>query len=194
MLKLAPEKRNQLLLVALVTVAVLVGQYYVLIKPQLARLKDLPAATKKAEGEYQQMVETIRSAQQIENKLAAATNALAELEDGMAKGDLNVWLYATIRSFARNYKVEIPNFSLAEKGSVTLLPDFPYKQVKVGIAGTAYFHDLGRFLADFENSFPYMRVQNLTITREAGGEVKPGQREKLFFKFEIVALVKPGSD
>ncbi|MCS7338011.1 MAG: type II secretion system protein GspM [Verrucomicrobiae bacterium] len=194
MLGISPEKRNQLVLVAVVTLAVLAGLYYILINPQRATLARLPAAIKKAEAELEKMRQTIRSAQQVEAELEAATAVLAELEDEMAKGDLNAWLYATIRSFARNYKVEIPTFSLAEKGPVTLLPDFPYQQVKIGIAGTAYFHDLGRFIADFENNFPYMRVQNLSITREGASSTRPGAREKLSFRCEIVALIKPGSE
>ncbi|MCX7723154.1 MAG: type II secretion system protein GspM [Verrucomicrobiae bacterium] len=194
MLGISPEKRNQLVLVAVVTLAVLAGLYYTLINPQRATLARLPAAIKKAEAELEKMRQTIRSAQQVEAELEAATAVLAELEDEMAKGDLNAWLYATIRSFARNYKVEIPTFSLAEKGPVTLLPDFPYQQVKIGIAGTAYFHDLGRFIADFENNFPYMRVQNLSITREGASSTRPGAREKLSFRCEIVALIKPGSE
>lgn len=194
MLKVPPEKRNALILVALATLGVLVGLYYALIKTQRDKLGGLPAAVKKSEADLERMRSAIRSAHQLENELTAATNALAGLEDGMAKGDLNVWLYTTIRSFARNHKVEIPNFGLAERGGVTLLPDFPYRQVRVGIAGTAYFHDLGKFIADLENSFPYMRVQNLIITRESEEQMRPGQRGRLSFKFEIVALIKPGSE
>ena len=37
---------------------------------------------------------------------------------------------------------------------VNLLPNFPYKQATLTVAGTAHFHDLGRFLADFENQIP----------------------------------------
>lgn len=181
-------------MVALLTVGVLIGLYYALIDAQRSKLAALPPAIKEAEEKLEKMRQTIHSAKQIESELASVSAELAGLENGMAKGDLNAWLYATVRSFARNYKVEIPQFSLAEKGNVTLLPNFPYKQVKIGIAGTAFFHDLGRFLADLENSFPYMRVQNLSIARESAGTVKPGQREKLSFRLEIVALVQPGSE
>jgi len=45
---------------------------------------------------------------------------------------------------------------------VTLLPGFPYNQATVSMAGSAYFWDLGKFLAEFENRFPYARIQNLS--------------------------------
>ena len=42
-------------------------------------------------------------------------------------------------------------------------PSFPFKQVKFTITGTAYYHDLGKFIANFENTFPHIRVVNLQI-------------------------------
>ena len=64
------------------------------------------------------------------------------------------------------------------------------EQIKVNINGTAYYHDLGKFIADFENNFPHIRIVNLTIEPASAGE--PGN-EKLSFRMDIVALVKPNS-
>jgi hypothetical protein len=53
--------------------------------------------------------------------------------------------------------------------------------------GTAHYHELGRFISDFENEFPHVRLLNLGI------ELVPtssGERELLTFKMEIVTLVK----
>ncbi|HTQ49209.1 MAG TPA: GspMb/PilO family protein, partial [Candidatus Acidoferrales bacterium] len=67
---------------------------------------------------------------------------------------------------------------------------FPFKEIRVTISGTAYYHELGKFLADFENSFPHIRVVNLALepvnATEAGNE-------KLSFRMDIIALVKPNS-
>ena len=71
-----------------------------------------------------------------------------------------------------------------------MLPQFPYKQIRVNINGTAYYHDLGKFIADFENTFPHIRIVNLTI--EPVNTADPGN-EKLSFRMDIVALVKPNS-
>jgi hypothetical protein len=71
---------------------------------------------------------------------------------------------------------------------VDLLPKFPYKQLKVSVTGTAYYHDLGKFIADFENTFPHIRITNLTV--DTGGATAEGG-EKLAFRMEVVALVKP---
>jgi hypothetical protein len=46
---------------------------------------------------------------------------------------------------------------------------------------------LGKFIADFENSFPHSRVVHLVVEPAVGPD---GNNEKLSFRMEIVALVK----
>jgi len=67
-----------------------------------------------------------------------------------------------------------------------LLPAFPFKQVKFAVTGTAYYHDLGRFIADFENTYPHIRVANLQVQPGDAGD----GAEKLSFRMEVIALVK----
>jgi len=60
------------------------------------------------------------------------------------------------------------------------------------LRGTAYYHDFGRFVADFENAFPYMRIQNIELDPASASAASPQQEpEKLSFRLEIVALVNP---
>ena len=71
---------------------------------------------------------------------------------------------------------------------------FPYKAAIFNVRGTAYYHDLGKFLADFENAFPYLRVQNLELEPAANSSATTtGEAEKLAFKMEIVALINPNA-
>ena len=85
--------------------------------------------------------------------------------------------------------MEIPQFSqLGSPMDVTVLPSFPYKQATLTVAGTAHFDDLGRFLADFENQFPHVRLVNLSVDANANSlTVEP---EMLSFKMDIITLVK----
>ena len=73
-------------------------------------------------------------------------------------------------------------------GEVDLMPHFPYKQLKVTVGGTAYYHDLGKFIADFENTYPHARIANLTL-EPVGGTADSG--EKLAFRMDIIALANP---
>jgi hypothetical protein len=72
-----------------------------------------------------------------------------------------------------------------------MLPNFPYKQATLTIGGTAHFHDFGKFVADFENQFPYMRLMNVTLEPASG--VLAADKERLSFRMEIATLVKPPS-
>ena len=95
-----------------------------------------------------------------------------------------------LRQFKAGYKVQIPQFNqLGSPMEVNLLPDFPYKQTTLTVAGTAHFHDLGRFLADLENQFPHVRLLNLSLDVNAAS-VEP---ETLSFKVDIITLAKPTS-
>ena len=181
------------MVVFLIALAVIAGLYFTLIKSQRAKLAAMPPRVEKAKRDLETMRHMIQLAQQTKAELKTVSVELAGVEEGMATGDLYAWLYSTIKTFQQNYKVDIPQFSAVELGDVALLPNFPYKQVKISIGGSAYFYDLGRFLADFENSFPCIRVQNLAVTQEGSHSPAATDEDKLAFRFEIVALVKPSS-
>jgi hypothetical protein len=190
--KLSKEKRDQLILVMLLTVGVLAGLWFGLITAQKRSLVTLDVSKSAAEKRLQQVKFAIESAEIIESRLQEATNLLAQTEATMASGDLYSWAINTIRKFKLPYKVEIPQFSQIDgPRDVTLLPNFPYKQASMTISGTAPFHDFGRFLADFENQFPYIRVLNVSL--EPMPIIGAADREKLTFKMEIAALVKPST-
>ena len=70
-----------------------------------------------------------------------------------------------------------------------MIPNFPYKQVRLSLFGTGYYHNIGKFLSDFENTFPHMRLVNLAI----GTTESADDSELLSFHVEVVALVKPNT-
>jgi hypothetical protein len=187
--KLTKEKRQQLVLVAISTVAVLGLLGFGLIKSQYARITRLAEAKVKAENKLTKMRETVKNATSLETQLATAKQTLADEEQDMATGDLYSWVVNTMRRFKAPYKVEVPQYGqLGGVSEVTLLPNFPYRQTTLTLSGSAHFHDFGKFLADFENQFPHMRVTNL------GMELNPaplsGEAETLSFRMEVAILIK----
>jgi hypothetical protein len=175
--KLSKEKKQQLVLIAMITVGALAGVGSGLIKGQydnLAQIADKKVTTQKK----------LAQADLEENR-----KTLAEQERDVAEGDLYSWVINTLRKFSADYKVELPQKSgLSGPMEMTLLPNFPYKQVSITVMGTAHFHDLGHFISDMENTFPHMRLLNVGI------EMMPpsgaGDPEMLSFKMEIITLVK----
>jgi Tfp pilus assembly protein PilO len=188
---LSKEKQQHLILIALVTAAVAVGWGLFVIKPQYKSRGSLALQEREAEQKLQQVKQTIARADQTESDLVDAKKRLEGIEQGMASGDLYSWAINTIRQFKLDYRVDIPQFSQIDgPRDVPMLPKFPYKQATLTIGGTAHFHDLGRFLSDFENQFPYIRVVNLSLEPISG--LVSSEKERLSFKLEISALVKPG--
>ena len=102
------------------------------------------------------------------------------------------WIILTVNTFKENYRVEIPQFSREVAAEVGMYARYPYRAVVFHLRGTAHYHDFGRFVADFENAFPYMRIQNIELDPSATSNANPqSDEEKLAFKMEIVTLVNP---
>jgi len=188
--KLSKEKRQHLVLVVVVTVAILglLGSY--LIKGGYQKISAMEQKKKTIEEKLAQMQKTVQRAKEIESDYQQTSEALTEKESGMATGDLYSWMQSNLRRFQRSYKVEIPQIgSVGTPEEVNFLAKFPYKQATVSIAGTAYYHDLGRFIADFENTYPLMRIMNLSL--DLSPSATAADRDKLAFRMDIVTLVKP---
>jgi hypothetical protein len=191
MKNLPKAKRNSLILVILTTVGLMAGVWFGLISFQKGNLKRLATDKISAQRKLADMKKMIDSAEGVEIELADARKDLTNVENGMASGDLLSWTINTLRRFKLAYKVEIPQFSQIDgPKDTTILADFPYKQATLTVAGSGAFHELGRFIADFENQFPYARVQNLSM--EPSTQVS-AEKEKLSFRMDIVVLVKPSA-
>jgi len=187
--KFSKAKRQQLILVALATLLVLAGVWYGVVNFQNDKLGEVSKKLQAAQNRLGKVQAAVKATDRIEEDLKAAAQKLTAIENSMASGDLFSWFVRMLREYQLNYKVDIPQISRELTGDVNLLADFPYKQATYTVRGTAFYNDLGRFLADFENHFPYIRVQNLEM--EPNLSSTPGEMEKLSFKMEIVTLVKP---
>jgi len=167
------------------------GLWFGVIRAQKSSLQVMTAKAEAAKEKLRLVKTAIATADQTEQQLAEARKELDKEEATMASGDLYAWAITTLRAFKLDYKVEIPQFSQVDgPKDVNLLPDFPYKQITLTIAGTAAFHEFGRFVADFENAYPHMRLLNLNLEPSTQNA---GDPEKLSFKMEIAALVKPSA-
>jgi Tfp pilus assembly protein PilO len=191
MKRLPPIKRNQLIGVVLGTLGLISLVYFLLISPQNDKNRALANSIGSETVRLQQMKDTIKQMQATASALADLTQQLNHAEEDVASGDLYAWTYDTIRRYKTNYHVDIPTTGQPSlPADCDLIANFPYKQIRFTLAGTAYYHDLGKFISDFENKFPHCRVLNVSADPAANG---PNGGEKLNFKMDIVALVKPTS-
>jgi hypothetical protein len=188
--KLPKEKRDRLILVMISTVMLMAVIYYGWIRSQDSNISRIKAETAAAGDQLLDIEDAIKKSEATTTALFDINEALSHAEDDMVSGDPFAWTYDTIRHFKTPYKVDIPTIGQPATGDVDLLATFPYKQLKFSISGTAYYHDLGKFISDFENNFPHIRVVNLDLD-PAGGTGEDA--EKLAFRMDIVALIKPNT-
>jgi Tfp pilus assembly protein PilO len=194
MKRLSPAKRNQLIMVILGTAGIIALIYFILIQPQKDKNQSLSVNISEETTRLQQMKTAIKQRATDDQTLTETVQKISEAEQDIASGDVYAWTYDLIRRFKSAYRVEIPSMSQPFLGEVDLIASFPYKQVKVSLNGTAYYHDIGKFIADFENKYPHTRVVNLTVEPAlTAALVGTAPGEQLSFHMEIVALVKPNS-
>ncbi len=199
MARLSKEKRNRLVLVIIMTIAIGIGLWYGIITTRQERLEETKASIRAAIDKLEKAKTLVKQAGKSEAQLADAMNKLKVVEDSMASGvDHYTWAIKLLEEARARHDVKIIETTRPVKGDVGLLPQFPYQAAIFTVRGAGHYHDFGKFLADFENSFPYFRVQNLSLSvgsDSIGGSDAPTAVtgvENLSFRMEIVALIKPG--
>jgi len=189
--KLSRDKRNALVIVILVFLGAAGGLSF-LIHCQYQGLGRIAQKKQDAQAKLHKVEDAVKHTSEIEADLASTGKALADLESDVASGDLYSWAINTFRVFKGGYKVDVPQISpVSTPADVDILPSFPYKQTTFIISGTAHFHDFGRFVADFENAFPHIRVLDLSM--EVNPSPTSDEQETISFKMEVAALVKPNA-
>jgi Tfp pilus assembly protein PilO len=191
MRRLSKQKTNQLIIVSVLILGLLAGFWFGVIQYQQDLISSLASRHADVEKNLKQVRDADKNSDRIEAELAAVEKALEMQEEDMApENDPYAWVYKSIRKFKERYQVDIPKCDPGAKADMNLFPKFPYKQFTVTISGTAHYHDLGKFVADFENQFPTLRVLNLDLVPAA--ERGEDDRDRLSFKMDIVTLVKSG--
>lgn len=185
---LLKEKRDSLILVGAGTLVLLALIIFELIRPQYATISNTKAKINDARANLQSREDAIKKADTISAQLSDLTYKIARAENDVATGDPSQWIYDTIRNFKEHYNISISVNGQLSMGTVELLPTFPYKQLKVSVGGTAYYHDLGKFIADFENAYPHAQITNLIL--EPAGNASDSS-EKLAFRMDIIVLANP---
>src|ERR1700761_1019406 len=99
MKNLSKEKRNQLVLVVIVIVAVIAGLWFSVIRSEQEDLRALAAKRLDDQTQLSQIGDTIKNSDKAKKELAAVNGDLANAERDMPSGDLYLTLVNTIRKF-----------------------------------------------------------------------------------------------
>jgi Tfp pilus assembly protein PilO len=192
MSKLPKEKRDKIILVALCTVVACAALWMGLIRSQNTRLKAAREEVEKSRAQVNRGQETLKSKDEVIAAYDEVAARLQQRETAMAApNDMYSWLIETLNKFRAGYRIEIPQFGRELPTEVGIFAKFPYRAALFSVRGTAHYHDFGRFLADFENAHPYIRVQNIELEPLADTPTTTKSQETLSFKMELLTLVRP---
>lgn len=196
MKNLPKEKRDKLILTVVGTAAAIAGLYLGLIKAMGESMEGMTKQTDDKKAKVVNAQRLVNSTSDLQKGLEEATAKLKVIEDSMASGDMYSWIILRVNKFREDRKVEIPQFSREVRTDVGMFPKFPYKAAVFTVRGTAFFHDLGKFIADFENAFPHTYLQNIELepaSNSSASAAVAAHPELLTFKMEIVTLINPNS-
>jgi hypothetical protein len=188
MIKLTKTQQDHLTGIGIGAVALVAALWWFGVKSAQTDL----AGTKKKSADMEKKLhdaETLmRRGDEIGETLQTRSDLLAKREAGLApERDTYAWLINTMNGFIQSRKgVNIDTYSPAEIGDVGMIPKFPYRWATFHLKGSGYYHDLGKFFADFENTYPYFRIQDVVLTVNGGPAMEP---EKLSVSFDLVAPV-----
>jgi hypothetical protein len=193
MAKLTKEKRDQLILTGLMSVMIIVAVWMLLVGPTRSALVALSGEVQSTADQLKEAQGLVARAGRIELEMKATGRFLTEMEKDMVEGDPNLWIRSTLNDFYRSAPrtMQLPAIGIPKDAEIGLLPDMPYKALVFQLSGSAYYHEVGKFIADFENRYPYVQVRNLDFRPDGSvGRFGPST-ELLSYTFDIVVPVKP---
>ena len=190
--RLSKEKRDRLILVAVVTVVVLAGLWYFGVHAEGLTLLDARKKTDDLRQKITTARELAKKGAAIEADTRQTQDKLTAIESTMLPvGNEYMTLFNTIKQVVNTSKIEFDgNLNAPEIGPLQLLPEFPYRAATFSdTLFSGYYHDFGKFLAYLENNYPYLQFQVTSI--RVPDVVRPEDPERLRFAVRIVALVQP---
>lgn len=191
MARISKEKQQQIAVTVIFTVLILVAIWFFLAKTQLESSKKTDAKIAKQQKQLDAARKLLSQKDQKEAATEEARQRLEKIENGMASGDLSSWGNYLITSFGKARGVEVLQIPTPGTKPTEMFPDFPYQTANYTVQARGFYHDIGKFVADFENTYKYKRLQNLEMVPVVG--LTGADAEKLAFTFDMISLIKPSA-
>ena len=203
MTKLSKDKRDKLILTIIGVVGVLGILYTFILGAQKDALNGLEMQISAVKDKLAKAERLVKSEEIVERNLEESQKVLDEKVRDMApKGQYYYWFFKLLDEFRKNEGLNtgfIIDITQPEFIQMGLLPNFPFTAASFGVRINGEFQEVGRFIADLENNYPYFRVQNVRIgpqgasLAQAGREAANEGNEKLIVELRVVTLIKPGT-
>jgi len=192
--KWSPETRSRVAVVALTTIGVIALIWLTLVLGLETKLKDRENKIFALQRSAQITRAGIQLAEKYREDVERGGLVLSSYENHMAQGeDTYRWLMGFLRGLEKRFNVSIVESPRPQTVELKFPPRLPYEATSCWIAGTARYHDFGAFLAELENSSPFIRLRNLSVDTSVSGVATESESDRLTFRMEFVTLVKPAA-
>src|ERR1051325_7131761 len=105
MARLSKEKRDRLILVVILTIALSVGLWYGIITTRKERLAETKALIRAAIDKLEKARNLVKQTGKAETQVAEAVNKLRVVEDSMASGDYYTWAIQLLLDHVRDRQI-----------------------------------------------------------------------------------------
>jgi Tfp pilus assembly protein PilO len=184
------EKIRQAVLLVIGTAAVLGIIWFVAIAPLLGLIKIKADKVALVQLEIKYTYTGIQMADKYREDIQIGQGDLQRLESTMASGDLYRWIINYLTELQNRHDVLVSDFDPPQISELKAPPQVPYKAASFSIGGVANYHDFGAFVADLENTSPFVRLRSLTLQATAPGFAGTTATEKLNFRTDFLTLIK----
>jgi len=190
----SPETRSRVTVVGLTTIGLIALIWFTLVVALETKLKDQEDKILAFQNSAEITRTGIKLAEKYREEVERGNLILHTFEDEMAQGeDSYRWLMGFLRGLEKRHQVTIIEKPRPQTVDLKFPTRLPYETASYWVGGSARYHDFGAFLADLENSSPFIRLRNLSLDANTSGVATEGESEKLTFRMEFVTLVKPAA-
>ena len=206
-MKISKDKRDKLILTCLAFMGVAGVLYTFVLGAQQETLARLQKQLLLGRDKLAKAERLVKSRATIEGDLKSSQEVLDKRLEQMApQGQYYYWFIKLMDRFreqenlASSFIIDVTQPEFIEAG---LAPNFPYKAASFGLRLSGGYQEIGRFISDLENAYPYFRVQNVRMSPQ--GTAFPGTIDtkqpalaqssdaKLIVELRIVTLFRGGN-
>jgi Tfp pilus assembly protein PilO len=183
-------KRLQALLILAGTVVIMTLLYTHFIRPGQLRHYEVEQQQAAGRSEQEAARNRIRLAAVFEQDLLHAEERLGLFEATMASGDVYLWMIRALDRISDRHRVHFNQIEPPQFEPNEFVPRVPYEAARFTVSGSATYADFGHFLADLENTYPFLRFRHLELEPMAFGRPNPEEANQLRFQGDFSVLVR----
>jgi len=195
--KISKDKRDKLILICIAAAAIIAILYFFVLVDMQDEQATLGTRLISMRDKVDKSQRLLKRQAELNGHLEELRKELNERQVVMPRpGEDHVWFMKIMEDRRSKFNLDIGDIRNPEAWDPGVLPKFPFKAVSFNVTLIGGYTDFGRFLADFENNFPYMRVQLMNVTPDiaqtAVGATQGAtdDRGRLCFNFRVISLIK----